>query len=69
MLRITMNKSAGGAKKYYSEEYYREGQSNELNYYTDANWESNVLIINNIGLLSSLYKCATYAYIYSHLSL
>lgn len=35
MLRITMNKSAGGAKKYYSEEYYREGQSNELNYYSE----------------------------------
>lgn len=35
MLRITMNKSAGGAKKYYSEEYYSEGQSNELNYYSE----------------------------------
>ncbi|MFZ4751913.1 MAG: MobF family relaxase [Chitinophagaceae bacterium] len=37
MLRITMNKSAGGAKKYYSEEYYREGQSNELEYYSEKN--------------------------------
>ena len=38
MLRITMNKSAGGAKKYYSEEYYSEGiegQSKELDYYSE----------------------------------
>ncbi len=35
MLRITVNKSAGGAKKYYSEEYYSEGQSAELNYYSE----------------------------------
>jgi conjugative relaxase-like TrwC/TraI family protein len=37
MLRITMNKSASGAKKYFSEEYYYEGVSNQLNYYTDKN--------------------------------
>jgi hypothetical protein len=35
MLRITQNKSSAGAKKYYSEEYYREGKSNELNYYSE----------------------------------
>lgn len=35
MLRITQNKSSAGAKKYYSEEYYREGKSNELDYYSE----------------------------------
>ncbi len=35
MLRITMSKSAGGAKKYYSEEYYSEGQTRELDYYSE----------------------------------
>lgn len=34
MLRITVNKSASGAKKYYSEKYYSEGQSRE-NYYSE----------------------------------
>ena len=34
MLRITMNKSAGGAKKYYSEEYYSEGK-NHSDYYSE----------------------------------
>jgi conjugative relaxase-like TrwC/TraI family protein len=37
MLRITQNKSSAGAKKYYSEEYYREGQSKELDYYSEKN--------------------------------
>ena len=35
MLRIIMSKSAGGAKKYYSESYYNEGQSKELDYYSE----------------------------------
>lgn len=35
MLRITMNKSAGGAKKYYCEEYYKEGHSAQLDYYSE----------------------------------
>jgi conjugative relaxase-like TrwC/TraI family protein len=35
MLRITMNKSAGGAKKYYCEQYYKEGQSAQLEYYSE----------------------------------
>ena len=35
MLRITMSKSASGAKKYYSESYYNEGQSKELDYYSE----------------------------------
>jgi len=34
MLRITMSKSASGAKKYYCEQYYKEGQSAQLHYYT-----------------------------------
>jgi len=34
MLRITANKSASGAKKYYSEVYYSEGQSKQ-NYYSE----------------------------------
>ncbi len=36
MLRITMSKSAGGAKKYYCEEYYNEGQSAQLDYYSEG---------------------------------
>ena len=35
MLRITMNKSAAGAKKYYSEEYYSEGRPLALDYYSE----------------------------------
>jgi len=35
MLRITMNKSAVGAKKYYCEEYYKEGQFSQLDYYSE----------------------------------
>ncbi len=35
MLRITMSKSAGGAKKYYCEEYYKEGHSAQLDYYSE----------------------------------
>jgi len=35
MLRITMNKSSAGAKKYYSEPYYNEGKNNQLNYYSE----------------------------------
>lgn len=35
MLRITMNKSAAGAKKYYSESYYNEGQGKQLEYYSE----------------------------------
>lgn len=36
MLRITMNKSAVGAKKYYCEQYYKEGQSAPLGYYSEG---------------------------------
>ncbi len=35
MLRITQNKSAGGAKKYYSEDYYNEGKDKQLDYYSE----------------------------------
>lgn len=35
MLRITMNKSAGGAKKYYCELQYKEGHSAQLDYYAE----------------------------------
>lgn len=35
MLRITVNKSSSGAKKYYSETYYNEGQSKQLDYYSE----------------------------------
>jgi 3-deoxy-D-manno-octulosonic-acid transferase len=31
--------------------------------YTDDQWDSNILIINNIGMLSGLYSIAKYAYI------
>src|SRR5688572_26724209 len=37
MLRITMNKSASGAKKYFSEEYYYEGVNTQLDYYSEKN--------------------------------
>ena len=30
-----MNKSAGGAKKYYSEEYYSEGKNSPGDYYSE----------------------------------
>jgi len=36
MLRITMNKSAAGAKKYYCEQYYKEGQSAQMDYYSEG---------------------------------
>nr|WP_322624508.1 MobF family relaxase [uncultured Flavobacterium sp.] len=36
MLRITMNKSAAGAKKYYCEQYYNEGQSAQMDYYSEG---------------------------------
>lgn len=36
MLRITMNKSANGAKKYYCETYYKEGQSAQHDYYAEG---------------------------------
>lgn len=32
-----MNKSASGAKKYYSEEYYKEGKDANLSYYSEKN--------------------------------
>ncbi len=35
MLRITMSKSAAGAKKYYCEEYYQEGYAAQHNYYSE----------------------------------
>ena len=31
--------------------------------YSDKTWKSNILLIDNIGMLSSLYKLAKYAYI------
>ncbi len=37
MLRITMNKSASGAKKYYCEQYYKEGQFAQHDYYAESN--------------------------------
>ncbi|MGY3213947.1 MobF family relaxase [Mucilaginibacter sp. HD30] len=37
MLRITMNKSASGAKKYYCEEYYKEGHAAAYDYYGEGN--------------------------------
>lgn len=37
MLRITMSKSADGAKKYYSEPYYKEGLSAQRDYYAENN--------------------------------
>ena len=37
MLRITMSKSAEGAKKYYSEPYYKEGASAAHDYYAERN--------------------------------
>lgn len=37
MLRITMSKSAKGAKKYYCEQYYKEGQSLQHDYYAEGN--------------------------------
>lgn len=37
MLRITMNKSAAGAKKYYSEAYYNEGKFAQADYYSEKN--------------------------------
>ncbi len=36
MLRITMNKSADDAKKYYCEAYYKEGLSAQHNYYSEG---------------------------------
>ncbi|RKR84199.1 conjugative relaxase-like TrwC/TraI family protein [Mucilaginibacter gracilis] len=36
MLRITMNKSASGAKKYYCEQTYKEGHSAEFDYYGEG---------------------------------
>lgn len=35
MLRITVSKSASGAKKYYSEDYYSEGKEKRHEYYAD----------------------------------
>ena len=36
MLRITMNKSAAAAKKYYCERYYQEGRSEAFGYYAEG---------------------------------
>jgi conjugative relaxase-like TrwC/TraI family protein len=36
MLRITMNKSASGAKKYYCEQYYKEGNAAQFDYYGEG---------------------------------
>jgi len=59
MLRITMNKSASGAKKYYCEEYYKEGHSAELDYYSEGEqligrWGG--LAAKHIGLTGDIAK-------------
>ncbi len=59
MLRITMNKSASGAKKYYCEEYYKEGHSAELDYYSEGEqligrWGG--LAAQKIGLTGDIAK-------------
>lgn len=59
MLRITMNKSAAGAKKYFSEEYYYEGASNQLNYYSEKNqligkWGG--MAAEKLGLQGDIHK-------------
>mgnify|MGYP003435754077 FL=1 len=55
MLRITMNKSASGAKKYYSEPYYKEGKDVQLDYYAEKNqtigkWGGSGSLMLELGL-------------------
>lgn len=55
MLRITMNKSASGAKKYYSESYYKEGKDVQLDYYAEKNqtigkWGGSGALMLELGL-------------------
>jgi conjugative relaxase-like TrwC/TraI family protein len=58
MLRITVNRSASGAKKYYSELYYSEGKSTQ-DYYSDKDqsmgtWGGKAAI--NLGLEGDIKK-------------
>ncbi|WP_295795215.1 MobF family relaxase [Mucilaginibacter sp.] len=57
MLRITMNKSASGAKKYYCEQYYQEGAA--FDYYGEGNeligrWGGSAA--RRLGLTGSIDK-------------
>ncbi|MBE2288948.1 MAG: relaxase domain-containing protein [Chitinophagaceae bacterium] len=59
MLRITQNRSASGAKKYYCEAYYKEGQSAQHNYYSDhdqgiGRWGGNAAA--TLGLTGDITK-------------
>lgn len=59
MLRITMSKSAAGAKKYYCEQYYKEGQSTQLDYYSEdsqaiGKWGGTAAA--KLGLLGNIAK-------------
>lgn len=61
MLRITMNKSASGAKKYYCEQYYKEGHSAAFSYYGEGReligrWGGKAA--ENLGLTGSIDKKA-----------
>ena len=58
MLRITVNKSASGAKKYYSEVYYSEGKSTK-DYYSEKNQNTgtwNGKAAENLGLTGDINK-------------
>lgn len=59
MLRITVNKSAAAAKKYYSEMYYSEGQQATLSYYEEKDqaigtWHGKAA--EQLGLKGSIHK-------------
>ena len=61
MLRITMNRSAAGAKKYYSEEYYSEGNHSHADYYSEkeqviGRWGG--LAAERLGLKDDIQKKA-----------
>lgn len=61
MLRITMNKSASGAKKYYCEQYYSEGCSAAFDYYGEGDeligrWRGNAA--KRLGLTGGIDKKA-----------
>lgn len=58
MLRITVNRSASGAKKYYTEDYYKEG-NHTLDYYSDKDgaiglWGGSGA--NKLGLSGNISK-------------
>lgn len=59
MLRITVSKSASGAKKYYSDSYYKEGKEKRLEYYSDkletiGKWGGKAS--EKLGLGSEIHK-------------